>query len=386
MKIAGIVFGVIFLSVSAGSAEPATVRFGVCLSLTGGFADAGQSYLVGASIRVEEFNKNADAEGFRLEMTVRDDQGDPERANAVVREFAAQEDIVAVVGPNTSDIALAVRDVAEGEKIPLISPSVTSPQFGGGGGWTFRVLFDDDFQGIALARFMRDKLGPKKAAALVNRRFLYGNNIYQAFRKVFEEKGGVIVYERAYDADLETASGMDFTGILNEVLLADPDILLLPGYPVEVTTVIRESLAVEFRNRLGLPIRFCGGDSWYRDSILLESGNNLNDSYYIGSLDEDGATPEIVNFLNLLNHSHETAAEMVSALGYDAVSLLIAALQAGHTREEVREGLYSIRNFPLVSGPITIDSERGTVKPAFIIRIRRRGEYFVRELVSIIEP
>lgn len=386
MKTLRIVWGLLLLSVFAQAAEKETVRFGVSLSLSGDFADIGASYLAGVAMRLEEFNANAEANEFALEMVLRDDRSDPDVARGLFLELADQERVVAVIGPNTTDIAVAIRDLAEEKRLPLISPSVTTPLLGKGGGWTFRVLYDDDFEGFALARFMREKLGPKKAAVLFNSRFSYGANIYRTFREMFEEMGGEIVYEGTYDADLETASTMDFAKMLEEARLADPDIMLLPNYAVEVASIIHESLGVEFRNQLGLPIRFCGGDTWNHDRILLESGNNLNDSYFVGVVDEEVMTPETVSFINHLNQSHDIDAEISSVLGYDAMSLLIEALKTGHSREAVREGMYAIRDFPLASGRITIDRERGTLKPAFIIRIRRRGEHFVRELVSIIEP
>lgn len=366
--------------------EEKVVRFGACISLTGEFAPLGNTLFTGLELRLNEFNEEGELPGVRLEMEVRDDASDPDRAREIAREFAAREDIVAVVGPVSTTLALAMREIISSARVPLVMPSVTSPLLGRDGDRVFRILFDDDFQGRALAEFLFGKLGLKRAAVVLNSRFEYGVSISRAFKDAFIAQGGTIVLEERYSRDLDSEEAYGFVPILERVKAANPQAVLLPCYAEDVVAIIQDSLELDFVDNLGLPIRFCGGDSWHQDSVLNESGYNLNDSYYVGPMDDDNRRPANTHFLRLLNLSNETTAEMSSARGYDALSVIAEALKTGLDRESATSGLYALRNFPLVTGNITFDREKGTLKTAYVIRIRIRDGVLVREVVAIVDP
>lgn len=376
-----VVFGALVLFTSpvrAGELE--TVRFGVVFSLSGDFESLGNIQLAGVRIRLEEFNRRAGEHGFRLEMLLRDDASSPAAAAAAFRELMA-EGVVGILGSNSSTVTDALLPLASESGLALISPSATSNAIGRDYPGTFSVLFNDSFQGEALARFLGDTLNARRAAVIANRHYVYSQSFVEAFARQFTGAGGEIVASEYYDLTLAEGEEYDFLPILKKVAREQPEAIVLPGYAEEVTAVLRQSLAAGLRN-----VVFCGGDTWERESILKESGNNIANSYYVGYFDEKSPQTGMRHFMELLDSSNDLHAQPVSVLGYDALTFLIAGLREGRTREEVRKGLERVENLQLVSGPVTVDAKRGMRKPASIIKISRAGSDFSREVVDTIHP
>ena len=364
----------------ARAGAPETVRFGVCMSLTGEFEGFGNVYFSGVKIRLADFNAQSGRTGLRLEMVVRDDRSNPAAAAAIVEELAVKEGVVAIIGSSSSDITLAMLAKAKEHGVMIIAPAATSVRLGREEKGVVRVLFNDDFQGKALAQFVAARLGVKRVATISNRRFDYSTSIMRAFQREFVNRGGTIAASEFYNLELGNADHHDFTPQLRRIQSANPQAVLLPDYAEAVAAILRQAQQLRFS------AIFCGGDSWARDSLLLSAGNSLIGSYYVDVVDERSQTPEMRKFMSLLDRSNDITAEPASVLGYDALSLLIEALRTGHSRETIRDGLLAIKDLPLASGVITVDRREGSQKPAYIVKIVRKGNEFVREVVDVIKP
>lgn len=368
-------------STACESAEVKTVRVGVCLSQTGAFSESGRKAIAGVRLRFDEFNRHAERTGYRVEMVLRDDKSDAATAEGVVRELAVGERVPAIIGPLSTNLMMGMRAAAAEHKVVLISPSVTSPKIGHNRDWAIRVLFDDEFQGVALARFLTRKLGVKRAAAIINDRLAYSGSVFGSFKENMDKEGGEIVCEEHYSWVADDARGYDFTEILRRVEAAEPDIVVLPVNSADVISIVSQA------TRLGGVSRFCGGDTWQHESVLVSSGNNLEDSYFISGINYDSGTAEMERFISLFDNSNDPDAQLSSVLGYDAASLFIEGLlRGGADGGAIRDALYTVRNFELATGTITIDPERGSEKTAFIHHITREGGGFVSKIIDSIEP
>ena len=74
----------------------------------------------------------------------------------------------------------------------------------------------------------------------------------------------------------------------------------------------------------------------------------------------------------------------MAALGYDAALIMVDAIKrAGDTdRDKIRDAIAATKNFPGVTGNITIDEERNAVKPLVMLQVK--GDKF--EPVKVIKP
>jgi branched-chain amino acid transport system substrate-binding protein len=77
-----------------------------------------------------------------------------------------------------------------------------------------------------------------------------------------------------------------------------------------------------------------------------------------------------------------TAPDSNASLGYDSVLLLADAItRAGSTdRARIRDALAATKDFPAVTGRITIDEKRDAAKTAVIITVRNGRFEFVQSI------
>lgn len=366
--------------VRSGAKAGEAVRFGVCLSLSGSMSESGNAYYAGVKIRMDEHNAQAGPNDFLLEAVVRDDASDAQTAAAIVDELAAVEKVRAIVGPTSSALTAAMRPNAARHQVIVVSPSATRPDIGKNEDWVFTVLFDDSFQGAVLGKYVAGRLGAKRLAVVANRASAYGKLFWDSFRDAAMDNGAVIVAEEWYDWDVKRDPDHDFSTNLANIKLAEPDMTLLPNYSWEVAAIIRQSLAAD------LETVFCGGDTWLNDTVMLESGYHLEGGYFVASRDINSAAPEMRHYARLYDNSNEAYARSNSYQGYDALSLVIEALKNAKDGESLREGLFRIKDYPLATGPTTIDRVKGTVKPGCIYRMEMIDDVFTPVFIDEVLP
>lgn len=354
------------------------VRIGVCLSLSGENSESGRRSLAGVRMRLEEWNRSGQQP--LVALIVRDDQGNPAITQKMVPELVEKEKVTALIGPGSSQLLFSVRDYLRDRKVVAVSPSVTNPAVSRDNDWTFRLMFDDDFQSEALARFIFRNLNMRRAAAVLNTHYPYSESAFGPFAAEFERLGGAIVGAERFDWRDDIDNLYDFTDILANLEKVRPEMVFLPLYAPEAAELIRESLHTR------LNTIFCGADTWDSELLLMSAGNNLRQAHYVSGMNISANTPELQHFMSVYNTSNEPYAEPSSIYGYDALSLLLVALKDGNASESIRDNLYKLRNYPLSTGPITIDRERGTLRPAYIHSIVKRGNEFRSTFVDTIWP
>lgn len=372
--------GFLFLSqiLPASAGDPAVFRFGVCLPLSGEFAQLGRTSLAGIAIRLREANTHTAQTGIRLEMTLRDSGSLPETTRQAIRELADKEGLSAIIGPIMPENIRIAMEEAKRRNLVMISPSSTLNDLGLRGERVFSIMFSNQTQGEALAEFIHKRFGFKRAAVILNSRSVYSRSVYASFRKMFEKGGGRMAAEEEYDCETDQAVDFDFRPFLARVKAAAPNFVLLPDLYEEVAAIISQSAEV------GLHTLFCGGDSWAQDLLFLSAGKSLVGSFFVSFYDLNN--PIMRRFVTLLDQSDEPDANLASVCGYDALSLLMEAAKRGFSSDGIIAGLYAIRAFPLATGTITIDPHAGILKTAYICEVVERNGNYRQKTIDVIEP
>lgn len=128
----GFLAGLVLLCAACGQREP--IRLGFVSGLTGRHSDLGISSRNGATLAVDELNAAGGVRGRSLQLIIRDDGQDADRARRAVRELVG-EGVVAMVGHATSSMAAATLPIVNDAQVLMVSPTVTSPDFTGKDDW-----------------------------------------------------------------------------------------------------------------------------------------------------------------------------------------------------------------------------------------------------------
>ncbi|MES1180276.1 MAG: ABC transporter substrate-binding protein, partial [Verrucomicrobiota bacterium] len=83
-------------------------------------------------------------------------------------------------------------------------------------------------------------------------------------------------------------------------------------------------------------------------------------------------TPVVQNFVQKYRQKYNGLPDCMAALGYDSAMILADAIKrAGATDpEKIRDAIAATKDFPGVTGLITIDADRNASKSAVIVTIK----------------
>jgi branched-chain amino acid transport system substrate-binding protein len=346
-----------------GNKESASdpILIGHFASMTGSEATWGVSTDVGVRMAVKEENAKGGVDGRQLQVITYDNQGKAQESATAVTRLITQDKVVAVLGEVASSRSIAGGQVAQRFGVPMISPSSTNPKVTEIGDMVFRVCFIDPFQGYVCAKFARgEPIKAQKAATLFNRAQIYSTGLNETFKKHFTELGGTITTEQAY-ADGDT----DYSAQLTNIRATQPDVIFIPGYYTEVVNI-----AVQAR-RLGITVPLLGGDGWDAED-LKNAGTALDGCFFCNHYSHEEQRPAVQEFVKKYQADYGRIPDGMAATGYDSAKLLIDAMRRAKSLsgKDLAAAIAATKDFPGVTGVITIDAQRNARKPAVILRVQ----------------
>ncbi len=96
-------------------------------SVTGKYLGAGNSFLKGRELYVEQLNARGGLLGHRVELKILDDKSERRNATKLYEKLITENLVDIVLGPYTSHIADAVANFMELHKRPFIALGAVSP-------------------------------------------------------------------------------------------------------------------------------------------------------------------------------------------------------------------------------------------------------------------
>lgn len=353
-------------------ANSSAVKSGLIAELSGDIPSVGASCRNAAEMAVKEINEKGGiamgARKYRIELFIEDSSDKPEKAAAAARRLITKDNVVAIVGPNSSSNAIPVAEIAEASKVVMITPWSTNPKTtldartGNPRKYVFRAAFVDTFQGHILAKFALDTMKAKRAAVLYDADSDYSKGVAEFFKRNFEKMGGRIVAFESY-----RAYEKDFSPQLIKIRDSSPDIVFLPDYYNDVPAEVRQA------HRLGIKAPFLGSDTWGSHELLKLCGRDCEGYYFSAHYSAESPDPATRKFVTAYTAAYGKVPDDVAALTYDSFGLLRQALVAAGRpdRQAVRDALAKIKGYQGVTGRIRFSDDSGDpVKSAVILQIK----------------
>ena len=122
------------------AAEP--IKIGAFFSLSGPAANIGTPTRLVTQMVVEKINKEGGINGRPIELIVGDTESEPTKAVMVVKKFINVDKVAAIIGPDRTDLGMAVKKQVEEAGIPTFMTVGGDPVIMGGGPLgTFKWVF-----------------------------------------------------------------------------------------------------------------------------------------------------------------------------------------------------------------------------------------------------
>jgi branched-chain amino acid transport system substrate-binding protein len=354
---------------TGGGSEP--IKIGEFASLTGKEATFGQMSHHGTELAIDELNQSGGVLGRKLQLLTEDNQSKQGESKTIARKLISRDGIVALLGEVASGRSLEAAPVCQESKIPQISPSSTNPKVTAIGDYIFRICFTDPQQGAVLAGFAEKTLHAKKVAVLTDAASTYSDGLATYFKQAFTNNGETIVDEQKY-----TGGDKDFKAQLTTIKASDPEAIFIPGYYTDVGLIARQA------RELGIKAPLFGGDGWESAELCSIGGDAVEGTYFSTHFSPDEKTPAVQTFVKKFQDKYNVVPDAMAALGYDSAMLLVDAMKRAGTTDgpKVRDALAATKDFPGITGLITINEHRDANKALVILQVRGGKFHFVEKI------
>ena len=347
------------------------VSVGAFLPLSGSQAAFGLAAVEGINLAVSQINAGGGLAGRPVNLILRDTTSKGSEAALIVRNLVSEDKVVALIGEIASENSLEAAPVAAELGIPMISPGSTHADVTKAGPGIFRVCFVDPFQGRVMSKFA-SSIGVTKAAILFDPNDPYSAALAKSFEEDFLARGGSISAKEVCDHD-----ATDFASQLEVIKNRQPEVIFLPVYFTQAATIIKQA------RPLGIDQPFIGTDGWESPEFLKIGGEAVNNTYFASHFsagEPSDRTQKFVSDYKAVN-GHDPLA--LAALGYDAMNFLADGIRrAGSTNPAaLQKALSETKDFPGVTGTITLDADRNPAKSAIVLRVDQ-GKFNYLETVA----
>ncbi|SLM31835.1 Extracellular ligand-binding receptor [Desulfamplus magnetovallimortis] len=370
------------LSLSPAMAQ--NIKIGFNIPLTGDIPKVGEESKFAGEMLLAEINGQGglDVGGtkYKLEFIYEDNESKAESAVTAALKLIERDQVLAIVGPNSSKQAVPAGQVCNDNRTPMISPWSTNPDTTKDRPWVFRAAFLDPFQGPVAADFAIKTFKAEKAAVLYALANDYSKNLAEIFQADFNSKkgdGAVVAFESYGDKD------QDFSAQLTKIISSNPDFIFLPNNYNEVALIVKQA------HDLGWKGPFMGADAWGNSELMTLCGDDCKGHYFSTHYAAAGAKGATKEFIDKYNKLYGYQPADVAALTWDAINVVLAGIQnAGKItgdlrkdRKNIREGIAAIEEVKGITGNMKFDAEGDPIKCAVVVKINDAGEFEFTESV-----
>ena len=225
----------------------AQIKIAMVIPTTGPLTQYGDMVKEGVNTAVELANAAGGVAGKKIELVAVDDACEPKQG-PVAANRVVNDKIRYVVGPVCSGASIAAAPIYNNEGVVVVTPSATSPALTDGKNYhfIFRTIGRDDQQGPSAAKFIVEKVKPKKVAILHDKQS-YGQGIASSVQADLKKAGiPVALFEGI------NAGDSDYSAVITKLKSAGVDFVYYGGYHPEMGLLLRQA------GEQGLKVRMMG--------------------------------------------------------------------------------------------------------------------------------
>jgi branched-chain amino acid transport system substrate-binding protein len=330
----------------AQSGEP--INIGFITELSGPYSFYGTACRQGVGLAEKKIAAEGGVLGRQLVFKVVDDQTNPAQAVAAARSLDVQDNALALSGPTSSDIALAIYGYAEQNKVPFVVPVAAFAQLTKPGThYTFRIEPDAVGWGYAAAKFVAAQKPGAKLALMYSdnalARAITAGIKYQAPKENVSIVADILFPQGSNDATVQAA----------QVMAAQPDFIYLATVGAFDVTATNQLLDLGIKPE---QIIHNVGTTTTLLAYGPRSVGSIYGSFFDANL--DSVTPDGRKLIEEFTQETGRIPSYVENFCYNTAYIIKAAIQkAGSAdREKFRDAMSALNTVEPTSGvPISFD-------------------------------
>ena len=371
-----VALGLVFTPCALSKEKP--IKIGLNAPITGDIPKVGEGSKFAAKMWLDDINAAGGLEvggkKYQVELVIEDNEAKAESAVKANTKMITDDEVLAIVGPQSSKQAVPAGDVANNYKTPMITPWSTNPDTTKGRPFVFRGCFLDPFQGPVLANFIKDEFKYTKAAVLYDVASDYPKGLAEFFKQAWEKNNGpgsVVAFESF------TTKDADFSSQLTKIIKSGAEVLFTPQYYNEVALIVQQA------HELGWDKPIVGSDSWGSAETVKLCGKECYGLFFSTHYAAAGATGATKAFIDRYNKEHGYVPDDVGALTWDSFRIVQKAIEScgkitgdiEKDRQCVRDAMAKIKEFDGITGQMTFNEDGDPSKCAVVVKISDKGEF-----------
>jgi branched-chain amino acid transport system substrate-binding protein len=267
--------------------------------------------------------------------------------------------VVAIVGPMTSSIAMAVLPQANEARRVLLSPTATTNALTGKDDHFLRVTAATRSNAKTSADYHFDGKGLRRMTAIYDtRNRAFTEDWLAVYREAFAARGGEVI------AAIEFASSDDlhFAVLARRILATRPDGILLLANSVDAALLLQQI-------RMLAPEIVVSGSEWAATERLIELAGKAAEGFLTAQFYErEHRNPAYVAFRQAYLGRYGVEPGFAGTHAFDAANLLFDALERRPEPASLKDTLLSGK-FAGVQSEIVFDAFGDVARPTFITTV-----------------
>ena len=360
----GIIAAVAMTCAIGADGLAAELKVGFFGPLSGPVAVYGTESLAGTQFALEEIHRNKMLGADTIKLITADDVANPGAAAQAVQRMIDVDQVIAVIGGPTSAGTAAAIEVTRAAEIPQLSPLAVDPALTKQNNpWFARIAQSGDVFASNAAEWMFKKQNVKSVYLLV-RNDNWGQPLAEAFAIKAKELGMEVKGRVAYEP-----TAKEFKPMLAKMAEAKPDFVAILGYYTE------SGLMVKQMSEMNIKLPIFAMTAVAIPQYLEIAGPAAEGSYgvlyyFAGSIDTDQAKSFVTNWKAKFGR----LPTQYEGMGYDAAYVLAESIKRAQasgkvTPKSIRDAIFTIKDYPGATGPITILPNGDAQRPLPFVRL-----------------
>ncbi|WP_163338900.1 ABC transporter substrate-binding protein [Desulfopila sp. IMCC35008] len=352
----------------SGCRDRKPIKIGFIAGTSGRVADLGISGRDAIQMVVEKYNQNGGINGSRIELVIRDDQQDPELVRVLTQELI-DSGVVAIIGPMTSDMAMAVTPLLDKHQVVAISPTATTRLLSGRDDFLFKVSSTTLMHATKSAIYHINNTDVRRIAVIYDQtNSSFSEDWLKCFKDTFSANGGEIIATTGFDS----SKGKSFTQISSEMLRHEPDGILI------IANSLESAILCQQIRRVNPDISISLADWGATERLLELGGKTVEGVTVVQTFDRNHPGKRYQNFRREYLKRYNREPGFPGVYTYDATDLLLAAL-ARQEGNNLKETILSIKNFPGLQSDFSFDTFGDVTRSHVSISVVQNGKFVVLE-------
>jgi len=345
-----LVLAILALGWLIGGGGPAIAAEKVVVAITspqsGPQAAWGVELIRGAELALAEYDPKSLK--FTYEILPMDDQADPKVGITIANKLKIDKDVMAVIGPWNSGVAIPASPIYSEAKLPLFAiasdPKLTRQGFTN----IFRTVSTNDFQAIGGEAYLVGEL-KKKRIAIIHDNTIPGVTMAEILQELFKKDNVETVMVQGV-----SWCERDWSPVLTTLKQKNPDALYLG------TVFGDAALALKQMKDLGLKLTVQGPDGMYSDDLVKLAGPAAEGACATALGADVNKLPTASKFVNAFKAKYKESPQQYSVFAYEDMHIIIKATEKAGKKDRA-EILKAVRTVTPYEGALgrTAFNDRG---------------------------